>query len=194
MYYLYSNTHERFLAGTDDLWVTLMSAKLFSSKMSLTICDLGSNAIIKDNYINWGLVDPSEAKQNQQIPSLMISKFGGEFKGTVLDISLNRLLDYQKTFLGVYNIINSAWITDALYNSVDQRLLMNLFDGNKFAAVDDDSGIDNGFLHTIYKIVYFSSSLEEMEIKILEIFNNKKSGRPTNLDLYKNAFYKFLNE
>lgn len=194
MYYLYSNTHERFLAGTDDLWVTLMSAKLFSSKMSLTICDLGSNTIIKDNYINWGLVDPSEAKQNQQIPSLMISKFGGEFKGTVLDISLNRLLDYQKTFLGVYNIINSAWITDALYNSVDQRLLMNLFDGNKFAAVDDDSGIDNGFLHTIYKIVYFSSSLEEMEIKILEIFNNKKSGRPTNLDLYKNAFYKFLNE
>lgn len=194
MIYIYSNTHERFITATEDLWVTMMTAKMMSSKMSLCVVDAKDNTLTNDNCNLWGLVNPGEAKQNQQTPSLLITQQGIEFKGDALDIDLEKILIYQKTILGAYKIIRSAWITDALNNTVDQNIFLKLFEDSNFISVDDDSGIDGGFLLSIYKIVYTSLSLEEMHNRIENMFDYPKSGRPTNLKLYKAAFYKFLEQ
>lgn len=193
MIYIYSNTHERIISATPDQWVTITTARMMSSKMSLCIVTADNDNLTNDDCIQWGLINPGEAKQNQQTPSLLISKFGVEHKGPALDISEDTLKYYQSTMLEVYNIIKSAWITDALYNSANQNTFINLFDDTDFLkSVNDDSGIDGGFLNAIYKIVYFSQSVDEMKLQIGDLFNNEKSSRPTNLNLYKLSFYKFL--
>lgn len=194
MIYIYSNTHERFITSTNDLWVTMMTAKLMSSKMSLCVVDDQLNNLSNNECITWGLVNPGEAKQNQQNPSLLISQQGIEFKGDVLDIEVSKLVEYQKTTLGVYNILRSAWITDALHNTVDQNTFLKLFNDSTFISVNDDSGVEGGFLLSIYKIVYLSLSLEEMYSKIDDILNDPKSSRPTNLNIYRTAFYKWLEK
>lgn len=193
-YAIYLNSAERFILILEDLWLALQAARILSSKMSLCVCDISNFQPVKDDEcLEWGLLDASESKQNQQHPSLSIIKKGILKKGKQVDIN-SEILDRDKDFASfVVKIIKSSFIVDSLYNNVNQKFYLDLLDERDLQSVADDSGVKGGFVRYINKILYLSNSKEEIKTKLDEMFDNDKSSRPTNLKMYKAAFYKFLS-
>lgn len=195
MFYIYSDPQSRFLAVTQDLWVTVTLAKLLSSKMSLTVCNppKNFNLLTNEECTEWSMTDISEARQGHQLPVLTDINSGIEFKGPVPDLPGDLLKRYQTFILESYNILYAAWLTDASLNSSNSKFFEPFFDESLSPeTVWDDSGVQGGFLNSVYQIIYFSSTVEEIKEKISLIFQNEKSSRLEILKLYKEKFYENL--
>lgn len=193
MFYIYSNPQSRFLAVTQDLWITMTLTKLLSSKMSLNVCrpPKGFKLLSNEECVFWGIVDLKEVKQEHQLPVLIDINSGIEYKGILLDLPENLLIEYQNFILKCYNILYAAWLTDTYLNSSNNKFFEPFFDiATSPEMVYDDSGVPNGFLNTVYQIIYFSTSIEEVEEKINIMFHDKKTSRPWTLELYKKTFHK----
>lgn len=192
-YAIYLNSIERFILILDDLWISVQTAKLLSSKMSICVCDISNFQQIENtDSLSWCLNDSSESKQNQQHPSLSIINNGIFNKGLPLDISLD-LLKVQKQFVEyVADVCRSAMLVDALLNNVNQKFYLDLLGDSNFEVVDDDSGINGGFLKTVNTILYLSKTVTEIETKLNLILNDPKSNRPSNLKLYRELFYSYM--
>lgn len=193
-YAIYLNSAERFILILEDLWLALQASRVLSSKMSLCVCDISNFETVPTNEcLDWGLIDASESKQNQQHPSLSIIKKGISKKGPQLDIDKERIKKDRDFCNFVVKITKSSFIVDSLYNNVNQKFYLDLLDERDLQSVADDSGVKGGFIRNINKILYLSNSEEEIKFKLDEMFGNDKSSRPTNLKMYKTAFYKFLS-
>lgn len=193
MFYIYSNPQSRFLAVTQDLWITLTLTKLLSSKMSLTVCNPPKNYALLTNEecTEWSMIDVSEARQEHQLPVLIDINSGIEYKGFLSDFPDSLLKKYQNFILKCYSILYAAWLTDASLNSSNNKFFEPFFDiAISPDMVYDDSGVIDGFLNTINQIIYFSPSIEEVEEKINLMFHDKRTNRPLTLELYKKTFYK----
>lgn len=193
-YCLYLNSIERFILINDDIWTSMNTAKVLSSKMCLCVCEISNQNLDNDSCLEWGLVDSSESKQTQQHPSLSIIKKGACYRGYPVDIASERLI-YDKKFVEfVYRITKASMLVDALMNNVNQKFYLELLDENEIMSVNDDSGIKGGFLKNVNKILYLSNSVDEISEKLNVMFDDKQSDRPTNLMNYKKMFDTFFKD
>jgi hypothetical protein len=190
---IYSNNLERFILFDEDRWILFHTAKLLSSKFSLCVCSIDSkfkNVI----PLEYGLSNPSIAKQDQQVPLLITEVQNISIKDAVKDIPVDILIEqieYAKLSL---NFVRASWITDAMYNNADHRFYLNLIDETNIPPRDDAAGSSRGFRNSIDRIIFLSNNKEELESSLIDVFNTLESSRPTNLKIYKNTFYKILGE
>ena len=194
MYAIYLNDIERFIALEKDLWIAHLSAKLLSSKLSICICNIGNeSAITNSNCLQWTMSTP-DLPASTQYPKLIISKDSKlEFVGDPINTDIEILKSHQKFCLLVLKIVMAAKMTDILLNHADRKYFQSLLSSTEVASSPDDSGIPNGFLHNIEKILYLQTSEENVLSCISAMFNDSTNILPRNLAQYKFLFYKYLN-
>jgi hypothetical protein len=190
-YGIYNNGLERFVAVSDDLWITHNAAKLLSSKFSSTVCILNNKNITNNNCHMWGLVNNSQARQDQQSPAIaLIDQI--EEKGLPVDFDNNDLIS-DKEFVDFVVLSSYAlYLTDAICNASNQKFYNKLVGDNILTKSDDDSGIPEGFIVSIEKILYLSASKDEALDKFTAILDDLTTDRPGQLKMYKNIFNSFL--
>ena len=191
-YGLYCNSTERFVLLDNDLWTLHHAAKLLSSKISACVCVIEHSEITKDNCHLWGLVDHKVAKQDQQIPLVIAVGSNVEYKGLPDDVTeedLNKDLEFMRFML---TATYSLKIVDAIFNVADQKFFIKYFPKTELTAVDDDSGVANGFVRSIERILYLASNKESALKGFEELFNDPRSARPTILTEHKTTFYRLL--
>jgi hypothetical protein len=193
-YGIYSINLERFIAIDFDLWVTMHTAKLLSSKMSLCVFKFISDLDINNtNCINFTLDNTWYVKQDSQYPRLINMDGDVYHIGLPLDIDLSVLDQHFKFCIRTLNIIKSAWITDAELNTSNRQYFQNLLEEIYLQGNPDDSGIEIGFLKSIDKILYLSNNILEVDEKLNKLFNDPNSIFVTNLKMYKLKFFETLN-
>ena len=193
MYAIYLNDIERFIALEKDLWIAHNSAKLLSSKLSICICDIGDVELTNDNCFQWTLSTP-ELPASIQYPKLVIpSNAKLEFVGDPIEIDMKIFKLHQRFCLLVLKIVMAAKMTDAILNAGDRKYFQSLISFDDVESTSDDSGIPDGFLYSIERILYLQTTEEEVMFCINELFNNSSSIFPRNLAQYKSTFYKYLN-
>lgn len=196
-YGIYSSNLERFLLIDNDLWPLLHTARLLSSKLFLSVCNIDSSVPINnDNCISWSLIDPTIPKTDMQLAKLVDVGSGLENLGDLfIDVSKQKLKEYQYYSRFVLSAVKSAWLTEAVLNSSQQTYFLKLLDIKEdFYKVDDDSGIKNGFLFNIDKILYLSETAEECLDKIDVLLNDQTVETPEWLAQYKLHFIRNLDD
>jgi hypothetical protein len=191
-YGLYCNSSERFMAVDNDLWVLHHAAKILSSKISSCVCVIDNADINNNNCYQWGLKDNRVSKQDQQIPLVVPVADAVEFKGSPDDITTE---DLTKDLAFVNFILQATYamkVVDAIYNVADQKFFIKYFPKTELTAVDDDSGVANGFVRSVERILYLASNKESALKGLEELFNDPRSTRPTVLAEHKAMFYYFL--
>lgn len=188
-YGIYCNSLERFIYVGDDLWLQMHCAKLLSGKMSLCVIDILNQDLDKLDYYSYGLKNKSQAKQNVQFPQLVLDTDGEVYLGPPLDIELEEF-DRQKKFVNyLIKVANACWIADAMLNTGDHNLVLDLLQVKNLRKVADDSGIENGFIRNINTILYTSNTKQEIKDRINNIFSTyKTSERPTRMEQYEIIF------
>jgi len=193
MYAIYLNDIERFIALEKDLWIALGSSKLLSSKLSICVCDVGTTDLTNSNCVQWTLSTP-ELPESTQYPRLVLpSNAKLEFAGDPISTNMDTLKFHQRFCLLVLKILAAAKMADAVLNTADRKYFLSLLEFNEIGSTSDDSGIPDGFLHSIEKILYLETSEQGVLNQIDAMFNNLTSIFPRNLAQYKSVFYKYLN-
>jgi len=189
---LYSNSLERFLNVSCDLWITMHCARLLSSKMSICVCPIDDDNINEKNCYKYGLKEPSDAKQNVQMSQLVSKTYGEEYKGDPLDISINTLSKHRSYIRFVFKIVKASWLTDAQLNDSNHIDFLDLEADSCFSLEQDSIGFVGGFRKNIDHILYFSLDEEEVRSKINSFFDYQKSTRPTMLKKYETIFREYM--
>ncbi len=193
MYAIYLNDIERFIALEKDLWIAHESSKLLSSKLSICICDIGDTELTNDNCFQWTLSTP-ELPASIQYPKLVMPTNAKlEFVGDPIGTNMEIFKSHQKFCLLVLKIVKAAKMTDAILNTGDRKYFQSLLSFNDVESTSDDSGIPDGFLYSIERILYLQTTEKDVLIQIENMFNNSSSIFPRNLAQYKSVFYKYLN-
>ena len=195
MFGIYSNNLERFLIINNDLFLTIQTAKLLSSKFCLSVCKINNSICIDNsNCLTWSLTDPSMAAADRQIPRLTIIDNNLFDTKTYPAIPKELLFEYHEFCKLVYNIVKASRITDALLNSNDQSYFLRLLDiqDPTIVSLSDESGLEIPFLLQIDKVLYMSTSIKEINENIEEIFFQYTT-LPSNVALYKKTFYHYLD-
>jgi hypothetical protein len=195
MYVLYLNDYERIIAIDDNLWIIHPLAKLLSSKLSLCICEIpNSSKLNNSSCLKWTIETP-ELPLSIQYPKLLISNNHVLVeKDYPQGIDLEILLSHQQYVLKSLKVLSAAKITDAILNTGDRLYFQKLLDFDYTGATPDESGIEQGFLKSIEKIIYLSKDVSEIEKQIRNLFTLENSIFPRNLSLYNKTFLKYLNE
>ena len=191
-YGIYSNNLERFVHVSSDLWLLMHSAKLLSSKMTLCVVNIKDSKIDQDNCIRYSLLDTTKAKQNVQLPQLVLDSEGEQYKGNSLDIDVDLFLKQIQFIRYLIKVVNSTWLTDAQLNVSDHNLLLSLLGSDNLRKVDDDSGIKLGFKFSIDQILYTSNTIDEIKKRINNLFDYANSERPKNMQIYEFTFRGYM--
>ena len=189
----YSVNLERFVLVDRDSWPLLHTAKLLSSKFSPCVCAIEDHASPL-RPLDYTLENPSNAKQDQQVPLLVPQIQKIKLKETDIEMPLDILysqIDYAELSL---KIVKASWIVDSMYNDSDHSFYLNLLNEKGIETKKDSAGLEDKFLHLIDRIIYQSDNVAELNSSLENIFDTKKSIRPTNLKIYKSTFYKLLEE
>jgi hypothetical protein len=192
VYGLYCNSSERFVLLDTDLWTLHHAAKILSSKISSCVCAISNTEINADNYHLWGLVDHRVTKQDQQIPLIISVDDAVEYKGLPDDIAEDNLKTDLEFLRFILDAVYAMKIVDARFNVADQKFFIRFFPKTELTAVDDDSGVANGFVRSVERILYLAGSQTSALKGFDELFNDPKSTRPTPLSAHKTLFYKLL--
>jgi hypothetical protein len=103
------------------------------------------------------------------------------------------LIRYYKFSKFILKIVKSARLTDFLLNSSDHHFYNNLLDiKEELVKVHDDSGISEGFLNKIDRILYLENDEDTVLNLIKELLEDKNSYAPTWLTNYRNTFFSVL--
>lgn len=194
MYAIYLNDMERFVAIESDLWIVLLASKLLSSKLSICVCDIGeTDAIDNFNCFQWKLATP-ELPASTQYPKLIkVENPRLVYSGNPINFDIEIFLKHQSFCLTVLKVLKAAKLTDAVLNFADRKYFQTLLGVDDVNSTADDSGVPEGFLLSVERILYLSTSEEEINQSLDLMFNDKESIFPRNLQMYKETFYKFLN-
>lgn len=194
MYAIYSNDVERIIALEENIWIALQAAKLLSSKISTCICDIGYTELTNKNCYQWTIV-ASELPLSVQYPKFVpLDNYKVEFAGDPLNTDMEYFKIHQTFCVEVIRILYAAKITDAILNSGDRKYFSLLLENNTISSAADESGIPNGFLYSIEKILYTHTNISDILNSIGTLFDINNSVFPRNLIQYKTVFYKYLNE
>ena len=193
MYAIYLNDIERFIALEKDLWIAHKSSKLLSSKLSICICDIGDAVLTNDNCFQWTLSTPELPSSTQYPKLVMPSNAKLEFVGDPIGTNMEVFKSHQQFCLLVLKIVMAAKMTDAILNTGDRKYFQSLLSFDDVESTSDDSGISEGFLYSIERILYLQTTEADVLFCIDEMFNNPSSIFPRNLAQYKSVFYKYLN-
>lgn len=195
IYAIYSNNLERFLLVKNDLWTTFHSAKLLSSKLCLTVCEVNSNTnLTNSNCLTWSLEDTNLALSDRQVPRLLrLDRAVIDLKLPAVDMVYDKIVAYKNFSNFVYNCVNAAWYTDALLNTSNQKYFLDILDLDSNLEFSYDPLITGkSFLKEVDKILYLSNSKEEITDGLQDFFN-QKSKDPVTLNLYKKTFFQLIN-
>jgi hypothetical protein len=192
-YGIYNNGLERFVTVSNDLWTVLQAAKLLSSKFSSTVCVINNPDINNDNCYLWGLTEHAQAKQDRQTPVIVLVN-SVEVKGFPIDISEEAFSSDKKFIDFVLKATYALKLTDGLCNTGDQGFYNKFFNDDILSKIVDDSGVINGFVNAIEKILYFALNSQEALDKINATLTDKSTTRPGQLTIYKQTFLSFLAE
>jgi hypothetical protein len=116
-----------------------------------------------------------------------------EFVGDPIGTNMEIFKSHQKFCLLVLKIVKAAKMTDAILNTGDRKYFQSLLSFNDVESTSDDSGIPDGFLYSVERILYLQTTEKDVLIQIENMFNNSSSIFPRNLAQYKSVFYKYLN-
>lgn len=194
MYAIYLNDIERFIAIEQDLWLAHSASKLLSSKLSICICDIGDTDLVNNyNCFQWKLATP-DLPASTQYPKLVLGQSENlVFADNPIGIDMDVLTKHQSFCLTVLKIVKAAKNTDALLNSADRKYFQTLLGVEDISSTADDSGIPEGFLLAVERILYLSHTENEINLALEQMFSNPYSIFPRNLEIYKNTFYRQLN-
>ena len=193
MYAIYLNDIERFIALEKDLWIAMTASKLLSSKLSICVCDIGDTVMFNDNCFQWTLSTP-ELPLSTQYPRLFIPKDSKlEFVGNPINTDIKIFETHRQFCLLVLRIVFAAKMTDAILNAGDRKYFQSLLNFNSVDSTNDDSGIPDGFIFSIERILYLQITEVDVMRHIEDMFNDSSSIFPRNLAQYKSVFYKYLN-
>jgi hypothetical protein len=191
-YGIFSNSIERYLLLSKNSWATLHTAKILSSKFSTTVHELESliDIVDKDCFF-YGVKNTQIIKQESQCPSLIEVNDPIVFLGNPLDISKDVLISHKNFCNYAFKVVCSSWKTDAVLNKTNNKFFLNFYQSLSLSVTNDESTIDNGFLKSIDKILYFETSIKDCEEKINQLFLSNI--RNDSLKSYKNLFFKEMN-
>lgn len=194
---LYSINLERFLLVKEDRWIMLIAAKLLSSKYTLSVVEFENSMINDTNCYTWGIKDSGQIASDRQIPRLQILE-GNEIldkKNSCPDVYGNQFDECRKYCDFVYKTVLSSRMVDALLNTNDQKYILSLFNKtpNELQITSDDTGLDDSFLINIDKILYFSQTIDEAKILILQLLETQ-TNMVSNFNNYKKIFRNFLEQ
>lgn len=195
MFAIYLNDYERIAAIERNLWIAHSASKVLSSKFSLSIIEISNDdSINNDNCFEYTL-SSIDLPISVQYPRLIIPTELKTIKvGNPMGIGISSFEKSRQYILRSVKIIYAAKMTDALLNNADRLYFQRLLEVDNILATHDDSGIAKGFLFSIEQAIYLSMGLDELETNIEKLLTDQNSIFPRNLFLYKNTFYKYLNE
>lgn len=185
-YGIFSTSLNCFLLASDDIWLTMHTARLAHSKISCCICNISRFEDIQREPEKWTVVDLSEISHQP-----ILHEISNGLEPFYCD-SVN-LKNSKNIINHIYNITRSARITDAKLNIANHNLFLSLLDETNFSGLDDIIGADVSFLKKIDIILYQSQTVEEINERITDFFENTYSLRPQMLRAYKNIFFNTLN-
>jgi len=190
---IYSTNLERVLLVDTELWPLMHTARLLSSKLSLCVIAYNDSLLIDNsNCITWTCNNFSLIKMDKQSPRLSIVNNSLEPVNVVNNHELD-LIRYYKFSKFILKIVKSARLTDFLLNSSDHHFYNNLLDiKEELVKVHDDSGISEGFLNKIDRILYLENDEDTVLNLIKELLEDKNSYAPTWLTNYRNTFFSVL--
>jgi len=199
-YLIYSPGIDRFLLiDTMDLWTTLETAKMLSSKIPVSIIALTncSAPITMKNCLLWTISEKTGYKQTENQAPLIGSVSGEdqvEELGLALDykddISAPYIIKLQNYALFCQKILYAIKIADAETNSDDAEYYKELFevDIRKLLQVRaDHTRVPQGVLLWTKRILYMSNDIDEAMEKLQRLWNPNVA-RDTDI---RSAFFKY---
>jgi len=194
MYAIYFNDIERFIFIEDDIWLILHGCRLLSSKFSIFICNTKDNSFLTNENCHLYNLSTTELPSFSQYPRLLEHNLKFEFVGPHADIPQHIIEEKRDFCQFVLKILKAAWMTDALLNVADSKFFQILLEVTDVNSEHDFSGISNGFIKGIERILYLGNSKEEILEKINYLFDNSESYFPSSTAQYKKTFYRYFNE
>lgn len=185
-YGIFLNSSQCFILSATDLWITLHTAKLLSSKFPTCVCDISNFDNISLNPESKTLIDLSEITNDTKL--FKITK--GLKKNTSITEDIISVKDLATYY---YHVVTAAWLTDAYLNSSNQNFYLECIDEELFLSFDDLLGFKKGFKKSIDNILYLSLSISEIDYEIQKFFKSECSLRPPMLKAYEKTFYSILN-
>lgn len=206
-YGIYSTGLDRFLLIDDlDVWITLETANLLSSKIPNIVYMMPYEAEEIDNIncIEYGIKDKSTQKMGNtllmfttQTPVLrtlsgsgVITKFD-EYPSLIDNDMLFTLKDYIDY---VHKISFAVKFTETItkYEETDQfsKIYIDNETSNMFDHTVERSGLKDSIYYSIRKALYLSNSIQEAEIEIERIWLNHSS----DISFIRDIFYKIIEK
>lgn len=211
-YGLYSISQNRFIFHTArDHWSLLDAAKLLSSKLSTVLCFSTKEPFPfeKANCLQWTLKDKKMVLSKHQTPTIHhVSSISDlEYIGTPVNVDL-RLIQKDYDFVNfVYKAVLAARHVEMtmslnhIVHNEEQNFYLDLVAAESthlpFISRKDQTIWEKGFLNTIYRIIYFSDSEEEVTEKILELKTqislSPDQGAKKISSYYLNMYFEYIN-
>ena len=183
---------DRFLlVDYEDIWLTLQTAEILSSKLPTVVFILspGSSLVTNDNCMDYTVFNKTKVRVNnspmvvsRQHPSV---HFLGEndfvtYAGVSEDYNnpdgsaiLSRLKDYINF---VHDMVYALNVTEILYNSREVSNFANSYLkkswSNNFLTIADRSSLENGIFGELRHILYMSDTVEQAEERIIDVWKN----------------------
>jgi len=185
---------ERFILIDDlDLWSVLHAAKLLSSKFQSLVFPMDNETpVFTHTCLNYGIQRNIGFPIINQTPLLKerltlheVVKVGPPIDR--LD-DLEQLVKEQEYCYFVLKTVQALRVIDGLYTNLDNRFYAKFFDV-ELLYNEDETGIPNGFVAEVEKIIYLSSTIDEATKQIENIF-----ARPTSKPYFMNIYKEKLTE
>lgn len=190
------------LIDEDDVWMTLQTAELLSSKLPTVVFALSINdgGITNKSCINFTIADKTQLRVG--LVSMLTSKQAPMLK-TLYDTdeivndglpegykdnlpALEKLLDYAEF---VHEQVYAMNITEALYNISNTSKFADLYIDTELSTRPDLTNLDRGVFFEIRKILYLADSIEQAKEQITKCWETNSADQSHVMS----GYYKVLN-
>jgi hypothetical protein len=194
-YGIFSPGVDRFLlVDYEDIWATLQTAEILSSKLPTMVFILSpvSKDINNNNCLDYTIFNKSKIRVSNS--PMVVSRQHPDVKFLTAEdlvtyagvsedyntpdglLMLQRLKDYTNF---VHDMVCALNITEVIYNSREvanfsSSYLKKSWD-NQFTSIADRSSLENGIFAELRHILYMSSTIEEAEARIIDVWKNNSA-------------------
>jgi hypothetical protein len=192
------------LIDENDMWVTLQTAELLSSKLPTVVYALPINngGITAESCINFTIADKTQLRvgftsivTGKQTPMLKILYDTDALTNDGLPegykdnlVALEKLLDYAEY---VHKQVYAMNIAEAVYNLSNSTKFADLYIGNTGLSTRNDlTQLEYGVFFEIRKILYLADNIEQAETEIINCWANNSADQSHVMA----GYYKVLNE
>lgn len=203
-------TNRFILVDNNDLWITMETAKVLSSKVVSSVCVLPPgtcNVITNDNCMSYTIFNELESANLpltiiRQLPTLRIYDRPDVvgIDNAQVDIPLEDLIELKEFAAYTHKVVYALKILKTLFNTYENRQFAETMCDERWLAGltsrEDASMTPNGTFNKLFRIFYMADSVIEAKQQLLiflRSFNGKLNNR-TNINLVAVYFYELMNE